>query len=160
MVDLDPRLICANVGRDIWVGHRDACDKDEYPADCRILHIWREDHPGNTCDKAKDGSGRPTGDLSLEYKDGESLENMDKSIEELEEFFKIPGKVYVHCAVGQTRSPTIALIGLAVRGENVYDAVGHILADIHMSRGIVWNICLTPLREILQRYGTPYSKET
>lgn len=143
------RRVEVYVGDGIYTGHRMICDEGNPK---RTLHIWRNDHPQQSCHVSQ-GLEMKDGDMLLEYKDGEPIANADKTFDEIEAFFRIPGEVFVHCAVGQTRSPTIALIGKCVRGRGVYEAVSDILGSQHRARGIVWNMCLTPMQEILERYG-------
>lgn len=156
---MDKRLIEVNVGHGIYVGHCETCNAGAGSTK-RVLHIHRNDHPNSGCqitrdlyDTSKSVVPIPACDMELEYKDGESITNANRTWEEIENFFRNDNDCLVHCAVGQTRSPTIALIGKCVRGANVYEAVSDILGAIYRERGIVWNICLTPMKEILERYG-------
>jgi len=139
----------ANIGNGIIVGHMDKCGASEA---LRTLHIWRGDMPHYSCSCIKSGCA-PHGDLFVCYKDGESLQTLDMPLEKVEAFFNGNDRVYVHCAVGQTRSPTLALIGKVVRGASIYDAIGDVYDALWTQRGIVANLCLTPMKELLERYG-------
>ena len=151
---MDRRVIVADVGHDIYVGNHQCCDEGHYPKAARVLHIWRSDHPLSSC-KISRGEVQPNpGDLVVEYKDGQKIQCSESStIEEIEEFFRIPGLVYVHCAVGQTRSPTLAIIGKVIRGRTVYKAYADVLKGLHVHRNIIFNVCLDPTTELLSRYG-------
>lgn len=132
-----------HVGQGIYISHRDACGK--FLVD-RILHIWRDDMPDNSCEDV--AVGRATG-MILNYRDGESLVKSNINLDHVASFFEKPGIVLVHCTVGQTRSPTIALVGKVVRGVSVYDAIADITRANWVARQVVCNWCITPLKEIL-----------
>ena len=100
---------------------------------------------GNSCDAISSGNAEG---LIINYKDGESLLNADVSIERIADFFKGTDPLLVHCTVGQTRSPTIAIIGKVVRGENPYTAIANITKATWETRRIVVNLCITPLKDI------------
>ena len=144
----------AYVGHDIYVGNHQCCNIGGYPNGARVLHIWRSDHPDSSCHATKGKAEPGPDDLVVEYKDGQKIQCSEShTIEQIEEFFRIPGPVFVHCAVGQTRSPTLAIIGKAIRGCDVYQAYAEVLRGIHATRGIVFNVCLDPTTELLSRYG-------
>lgn len=141
---MDLRLIFTDVGHNIFVSHRDACSQWEFKE--RIIHIWRDDMPsGNSCDAINTGSARG---LIINYKDGESLHKADMSIERIADFFRGNDPVLVHCTVGQTRSPTVAIIGKIVRGVSPYQAITDIVRATWERRRIVVNLCTSPLQDI------------
>lgn len=141
---MDARRIFTDVGHNIFVSHRDACDYWQDKE--RVIHIWRDDMPGgNSCNAIN--SGNAAG-LVINYKDGESLLKADVSIEKIADFFKGADPLLVHCTVGQTRSPTIAIIGKVVRGASPYTAIADIVRATWETRRIVANLCITPLQDI------------
>ena len=140
---MDFRQLHVDVGHNIFLSHRDACSSWVRG---KTIHIWRDDMPNsNSCVAVQ--TGRANG-LVINYKDGESLLNADVSIEKIADFFRGNDPILVHCTVGQTRSPTIAIIGKIVRGCSPYVAIADIVQATWEKRGIVANLCITPLKDI------------
>jgi len=135
-----------DVGRNLFVSHKDVCDTRASEFD-RILHIWRDDHPGYSCEAVVAGNAPG---MTLDYKDGTSLTEANHTILEIAEFLSGEDKVLVHCAVGQTRSPTIALIGKVARGDGLWPSIADIFGASWEGREIAWNFCLTPMKEIFK----------
>ena len=135
------------VGDDIFVGDTEACVGDK-----RTLHVWRDDYPQNTCPRVETGNIGPD-DVVIEYKDGEGFESSGISYEVLEAFFRKPGVVLIHCCTGQTCSPTLAIIGKAIRGCNIWRAQVMVIASLWTKHGITANLCVAPMQEIYTRYA-------
>lgn len=141
---MDSRLIFVDVGHNIFISHRDACD--HWHLKEHIIHIWRDDMPGgNSCNAINSGSARG---LVINYKDGETLLNADVSMEIIADFFRGNYPTLVHCTVGQTRSPTVAIVGKIVRGADPYTAIADIIKATWETRRFVANLCITPLKDI------------
>ena len=142
-----------DVGRGILVSNKEFCPQMRpycgANVPCKILHIYRNDHPKYHCLDVASGL-LPPGDMSLEYRDGESFVKNGIDIDKLAHFFQNQVAVLVHCAAGQTRSPTIAIIGLIARGVPFGKALGDVVTKNWEQRGIPSNICLAPLGEILE----------
>lgn len=138
------------IGHNIYISHRDFCPR--WPSS-RIIHIWRNDMPENSCEYVHtriSGVWLPTKGVIVDYKDGESLANASISIEEIATFCAGGEELLIHCTVGQTRSPTLAIIAKVVRGATPFDAARDVLQANWQYRKIVSNLCLTPLKEIFE----------
>jgi protein-tyrosine phosphatase len=85
--------------------------------------------------------------LILHYRDGESL--TEEMIKASVSFLSGTRQTLVHCAAGQTRSPTLAMLGKLIRGANVSQAIGDIVSRIWEKQKIPPNIVHTPLKDIL-----------
>ena len=136
------------IGHEIIISHRDFCPYWKG----KTIHIWRDDMANNSCKFVSEGRDGGNSDLHLiiNYKDGESLFNANVTIDEIASFARISESLLIHCTVGQTRSPTIALIAKIARGASPYQALGDIMKANWDMRGIVSNFCLTPVKEILE----------
>ena len=141
-----------DTGQNIIISHRNFCPHWERVARGKTIHIWRSDMDDNSCEFVASGSIGyiPTQHLVVNYKDGESLTKMNVSIEDIAQFSMGADPLLIHCTVGQTRSPTIAIIAKVVRGVSVYQALGEILKANWETRAVVSNFCLTPITEILE----------
>ena len=142
------------IGQNILIAHRDFCPQWTG----KTLHIWRDDLPdaSYSCQfvQARRAAGQsllPSVNpqhLLVHYKDGESLTTMNVSIEDIAQFSTGTHSLLIHCTVGQTRAPTLALIAKIVRGVSVYHALADIMQANWETRGVVSNFCLTPVAEI------------
>jgi len=137
-------MTAIDVGHNIFVGPREACSAGFD----RVVHLWRDDYPANSCAFAPHGADDRN--LVLHYRDGESLETIGVPLDQIAAFFSNGDRTLVHCAAGQTRSPTIALIGKLVRGSGLRDGVGDIVSQIWFGRGLTVNLVHKPLQEILR----------
>ena len=133
------------VGNNLYISHKDACGMYDFPL-AQTLHIWRDDMPNNACDMVKRGQ---SSGLVINYKDGESLANIDVPFSEIADFLSGHEPRLIHCTAGQTRSPTIAIVGKILRGVSISQAVGDVVEANWKLRGVACNLCLTPLQEIL-----------
>lgn len=144
-----------DIGHNIAISHRDYCP--HWPG--RTIHIWRSDMPENSCEfvSLQQFVLYPDRHLTVHYKDGESLLAMNVSIDEIAQFSRGEKPLLIHCTVGQTRSPTLALIAKVVRGVSVYQAMADIMRANWETRAVISNFCLTPLRDILMWAERPTS---
>lgn len=99
----------------ISVGSRDVCKRK---LASRAIHVR---HPGTVieCPHAS------LADLHLEYTERHPLSV--GTLDRIKQFAQAPGSVYVHCAAGQCRGPTIALVSLIARGMAPWDALACIV---------------------------------
>ena len=141
-----------DVGHNIIISHRDFCPHWERMNRGKTIHIWRSDMPDNSCQfVALNKIGvNPTRHLIIDYKDGESLSKANVTIQTIADFSTGTEPLLIHCTVGQTRSPTIALIAKVVRGCSIYQALGDVMKANFETRAVVSNFCLTPITEILE----------
>ena len=131
-----------DIGHNLFLSHRDRCGIVILLE--QTLHIHRNDMPNNSCHMIATGMDRG---LVVEYKDGESLYNASISMDTIAGFLTGNEPRLIHCTVGQTRSPTIAIIGKLMRGATFEEAIGDIMAKTWIARGIVTNLCLNPLAD-------------
>ena len=146
-----------SVGHNVFVGDRTCCDNFHPDGFEKFIHIWRDDHPDNSCNAIQNNhySG-----MELQYHDGESFTKANKSIEHIAEFCRGNDRLLVHCAAGQTRSPAVALIAKVARGCDVYGAIADITRACYDERDIVPNWCLHPMREtIWWAHGKEWRRE-
>ncbi len=139
------------VAHNLYVGAAPGCD-DIHSHFEKVLHIWRDDHYSNSCKFVKErlalGSVvEDSRNLVLNYRDGESL--TEGMIETAASFLKGTKETLIHCAVGQTRSPTLAVLGKLVRGANISQAIGDVAWRIWEKRKVPVNIVYIPLKDIL-----------
>lgn len=143
------------VGHNLYISHKDACDS-HWTAFPKILHIWRDDIPSYSCNQIRGARHRG---LGLHYRDGESFDNANHSIDEIADFLHGDLMTLVHCTAGQTRSPTVAIIGKIVRGCSVNQAISDIMKANWEQRRVVCNFCVTPMKEIFEwaeKKGYPF----
>jgi len=132
----------------LYVGNCDECINNYSNYDA-IIHIKRSDMEHYSC---QFNSSRGGNDLTLDYKDGDKIpqevfEKLEKFYEENKGPYK---KIFVHCYVGQTRGPTIALALLSIAFKNSpLCFLGEVIGKIRNERKIVPNICLSPLTNML-----------
>lgn len=139
----------APVGHDVFVGSWEACDQQGHDFD-RVVHIY---HPRCTPAKCcKAWSERPAG-LYLELAEGAAISTCPTPIEEIAEFCRHPGRLLIHCTYGQQRSATLAILAKAVRGANVFDALGEVASGLWYGRGIPPFLCALPQADIYTRFA-------
>ncbi|OWY60942.1 hypothetical protein B7486_66470, partial [cyanobacterium TDX16] len=114
-----------SVGHDIWVGDYLACTAARREQFDRAIHVW---HPTNPyrCRHLRDGPD----DQTIIYLDGQPLSEASRPIEDVARFAAAPGRLLVHCQAGLCRSPTYAVLALAARGADPFDALGVIARAI------------------------------
>lgn len=109
-------LVCNNP-LTLYLGNYDACNNVVLPPDCNILHVWHRTQPG-LCEKKDTG-------IWVEYKEHDLLSesqitlvvNMARAQCET----KTP--LFIHCAAGLGRSPTLAVLALVACGMKPWDAM-------------------------------------
>ena len=141
----------AQVSDHIWVGHKDVCDQGQYPPSRRI-HIWRSDHPTYSCQYVVDNAVVDDCNLKLHYRDGEPLSSIDIPLEDIREFIREDGSILIHCMAGQTRSPMMAAFALCCMGGDPYQAIATVLKATWEGYGVPFNVCLTPMQDLLVLY--------
>jgi len=142
----------------LFVGNRDECNQNghEYGG---IIHIWRDDFPEHSCQYM---NGYKITDCkfhyTLEYKDGHKLptvvlDNLRMALNDNYLKFGKESKLLVHCAAGQTRSPTIVLFVLSlVERTHPFVLLQDIYDSVWRGRGKIANICHAPLKDIVEWY--------
>lgn len=139
---------------DVWcnlhIGTRGVCERSRSQY-AKVLHIWRADYTQNSCSVAliesAAGYHDPKRDLILEYRDGDPLPL--SKINLIAEFLRGDALTLIHCAAGQTRAPTVALIGKIVRGCDPFVALGDITKAVWQARLLTVNIVHKPLSDVL-----------
>ena len=136
-----------DIGDGIFLSHRDKCPS--FPYRERIIHIWRSDMPENSCVDILNGNAKG---LVIHYKDGEPLVNASVDVQTIVDFCAQPPSepLLIHCTVGQTRGPTIALLAKIARGSTPFAAMGTIAEVSWRVRRVIPNFCLAPLKEIFE----------
>lgn len=144
--------IC-DVGHGIHVGNFRGCNL--YGRNFqRAIHIWYgpDGDPKGVCDCIVN---RRNEGLTIQYVDQRSLAEVIE-FDRLADFFSEPGEVFVHCAAGQCRSPTVAIIAKLVRAPEI--TPWHAIHDItwslwtHRRAAPCWgNIPLTEIFEWWER---------
>ena len=97
-------------GLDLFIGNYDACNRGEFPADCNQLHIWHDAQPGICYKQAT----QPINSICMEYKEHDLLTN--EQIEQVCTLARSGKPLFIHCAAGLGRSPTIAVLALTACG--------------------------------------------
>ena len=115
----------------------------------RSVHIWygpKGDQSG-VCNCIRSGGSG----IVLEYTDLHSLSAV-MEIDRLADYFSSPGEVLIHCAAGQCRGPTVAMIAKLVRAPEI--TPWHAMHDItwslwtHRRAAPLWGN--VPLSEIFE----------
>jgi len=122
----------AEIANDIWIGNCEACQQ-HIGKFSRRIHIWHDTQPG-FCDRLRLAGIQRTSDpgtvadghtdLSLEYLEG-SIIGVDR-LSAVYDFAKQDGRMLIHCAAGIGRSSTLAVVALAARGADPFDALAMI----------------------------------
>lgn len=146
----------------LYVGNREECNQNANEYD-GIIHLYRDDYPDHSCFfisdtnlaiRQREGSRL---DWIVEYKDGESLpqyhiDGVISFVRKLREG-NISSRLLVHCAAGQTRSPTVALLILSlVERVHPFMLLDGVYSSIWQTRGKIANICHAPLGDIVEWY--------
>ena len=140
----------------LTVGHQDYCGV----IDANTLHVYRTDHPRQYCQTvlthgSPEGIRDLGGDLLLNYIDGQAIpDDVLYSVSNWALRSRDSGRsLYLHCAVGQTRSPTLAILVLSViERTHPVDSVGVIYKASWLQRGVPPNICVEPFKNICLFY--------
>ncbi|KKM21282.1 hypothetical protein LCGC14_1637020 [marine sediment metagenome] len=137
----------------LYVSDRDICDVRRLDFD-NVIHIWRNDHPDNSCHYQIENQTGDGNNLIVDYKDGETL--TEKTLSDIDEFIKdksFKNKILVHCHAGMTRSPIIALfIFSMITGNHPLACIGTIYYNLWVQNNTLANICRTPLEDIIKWY--------
>lgn len=148
---IDHRTTVADLGHGIYLGHKDMC---QVGMANRTLHIYRTDYPSYSCDIITRNEVNKN-DMVFEYRDGESLKKWNIDLSEVYNFFLGDDSLYIHCAVGQTRGPTLAIIAIMARASvSPFLAAARVLKGNWIQRRIVSNFCITPMQEIFEWWET------
>ena len=102
--------------------------------------------PGGTCDAIRAGAGHV-----IEYTDCEPLPR--QTIEQVAAVSALGGKLLVHCAFGQCRGPTLALVALVARGVIPWHALHDVTVALWLRRRIAPHWCPAPLEAIFAWWG-------
>lgn len=139
----------ANVGHNIYIGNREACELGQHGM--RTLHIGWSEMPQHLCQYFL----KPrSGDLTLDYLDGHSLEQILGSRgNELRGFFQSSDPVFIHCFAGTYRSPTLAILAKGFRGGNPFMAMGEIASATRSRYGLFPHFHDVPVSEICKYLG-------
>jgi hypothetical protein len=142
-------VMLSHVGRDVWVGGFAACDA-EGPTFARIVHVYNPAaaHSPVSCRRMRESL---TEGLAVRWIEREPVEAMEPGIDAVAEYMGRPGRLLVHCAGGVTRSPTLALLALAMRGEPLYCGFGAVYEGLWRS-GVTFAPCPRMIGSLLRWY--------
>jgi hypothetical protein len=104
---------------DLYLGNYDTCNQVTLPEDCIQIHIWHDSQPG-VCYKAVI-RGEQGIHLYMEYKEHDLL--TETQISELTKLTEQNKPIFVHCAAGLGRSPTICVLLLVACGMPPWEAM-------------------------------------
>lgn len=99
--------------KNLYLGNYDACNRAVLPDDCQILHIWHDTQPG-TCYKQALGGHSGSCKTLMEYREHALL--TPEQIQVVVDLARSEDSLFVHCAAGLGRSPTLCVLVLAARG--------------------------------------------
>ncbi len=136
-----------DLGKDIWLGDLHACDErsSEFP---HVIHCWRDQHfEHHSCDHVRERrrAGLPMN--SVEYTDDGGL--LIKCVELQELPVGVPhqlaayvrnntGPIFIHCAAGENRSPTLAVLALVARGMAMDEALCAVWRAVRSYGGVLF----------------------
>lgn len=142
----------ADCGNGILIASAAGCNLEKRPI--RRIHIWRGPSNPNTdggCELLQYDSGNDL-DLCLQYGDGESLKTLD--LYKIWAFAQKPGKLFIHCAAGRCRSPTLGVFAMMARGCVPWHAIHDITAALWQQRRTTPHWCPIPLAELFSWWET------
>ncbi len=119
-----------DAGADVFIGGFADC-MGATPFD-RKVHIWRNRDvlQKRVCTYPRNGgNSTPVGcttDLSIYWREGDSLASMSVPVDQFIRFVAPPGKLLVHCAGGHCRSVHLAVLAARVRGLDPLDVIDRI----------------------------------
>lgn len=102
----------------LYLGNYDACNRAELPEGCKILHIWHDNQPG-ICYKKAMGQ-----EVSFEYLEHTLL--TDEQIQLVVDLARSENSLFIHCAAGLGRSPTLCVLALAAIGIPPWDGMSYV----------------------------------
>ena len=152
----------AHVGHDVWVGEWTACDahSNEFPLQIHLWkpYNWKEKRFCKRCHASTEthnGSG-----MAIEWVEGQRLAQMSVTVEEVAEYAKQPGKLFIHCAGGVCRSTTLCIVSKVARGANVFDAIRDIYSNLWDQYGNPPDWCTKTIEDVLHwAHGLPPKKD-
>ncbi len=150
----------------LYFGNNHNCGNKEFRNQFdRTLHIWRNDYPDQKCSEDL----VYVKDLQIDYEDACSLsvdmlhtifgfyKTFEKDFPDFRNNLSDSGKLYVHCAAGQTRSSTIALFIQSIADmRHPASLLNHYYWRGYEQREFILNISETPLMDIICYYENEY----
>lgn len=135
----------------LHLGDRHVCDAtfdtpDDYDA---VIHIWRSDLPDHSC-----LFEQHMHDFKFDYQDGAILPEgeLDVLASTISSFHHA-GRMLIHCAECQTRSPIIGLFALSlIEQKHPLLLINDVYYAVYTQGGILANICSEPLKNIVDWY--------
>lgn len=148
-----------DVGDGVFVGNFEYCDAKGAEFALSV-HIWSalnvsEKRLCRVCREKGDDQG-----LRIEYTENQPLATMSCPIDEVVAYFRQPGNVLIHCAAGACRSPTLAVLALAVRGVAPWEAVDRVRRATMEQRGFEVLIHDGPIGDITRWWDAEKSAES
>jgi rhodanese-related sulfurtransferase len=135
------------------LANREWCDRSIKQNKDRIIHIFRSDIPNYSCKYASNNNVSDEENLLLDYKDAEHLSQ--EQIQTVVSFINKnkDNQIVVHCHMGRTRSPMIALLCASVLTNlHPIELVGDIFCKLYRNSNDLWNCSLNPLEDIIKWY--------
>lgn len=106
---------------DLFLGNFDGCNRSELPANCNRLHIFHESQSGYCF--AIHGT-KTSRDILMDYKEHALLTT--ENIDLVARLARLREPLFVHCAAGIGRSPTVCVLALAAAGIPPWKAMSQV----------------------------------
>ena len=140
-------MIAVGVSNGVSVGDFEWCNAngEHYP---NVIHVWKPENltERRACQCVVTGQGNG---LRIRYAEGDSLGTIDVPLSEIIAYARRPGDLYVHCAAGACRGPTIALLAMVARGVDPFQALACLYQADWVGRRIAPTLVQVPVQEIL-----------